>query len=59
MREEDNYHKRNGLNMIDSNSELKIELEDHIFILEEDKLGTPVKEDLEYQIIIEASESER
>lgn len=59
MREEGTNNQWKGLNRVDSNSELIIELQDDIFILKEDQLRTPVEEDFEYEIMIDASETER
>ena len=59
MIEEGNPWHNNGLNRIDSNWELVIELQDDIFYVNEDQLRTPVEDDFEYEIIIDASDTER
>lgn len=48
-----------GLNQYDNEGELIIEVQDHIFNIDEDNLRTPVSEDFEYEILIEGSSVQR
>lgn len=41
-------------NKVDANGELIIEIKDDIFYIEEDNLRTPIEDDFEYEILIDA-----
>lgn len=46
-------------NRCDSDGELIIEIQDDIFIVDEDNLSSPVEDDFEYEIYIDGSSTQR
>lgn len=46
-------------NKCDSDGELIIEIQDDIFIVDEDNLYSPVEDDFEYEIYIDGSSTQR
>ena len=59
MIDEGKRNPNHRLNRVDSNCELIIQLQDDIFFIEEDQLRTPIEDDFEYEIMIDASDTER
>jgi hypothetical protein len=53
MREVNTNHFMD-FNKLDSNGELIIEIQDEMFIVDEDGLRTPIEDDFEYEILVEA-----
>jgi hypothetical protein len=59
MGEKGNIHGYNRFNQVNSKGELIIELRDDIFIVNENRLGTPVDDEFEYEIVVDDSSTQR